>query len=155
MGVEERFDLSRTDQLELIEQVTNAALSDQSLGELARLVEGDLTEPSETGYNTQNGRVSLPSNDSQLKHILRDDEGHLLDSPENRALLVDLANDSSKFVGTDQYGNSWNAELLVDGTQNWVRYRNGIIINGGRNVIPQPWNNKTGFNHSPTQWRKR
>ena len=39
MDVEERFDLSRTDQLELIEQVTNAALSDQSLGELAQLVE--------------------------------------------------------------------------------------------------------------------
>ena len=39
MDVEERFDLSRTDQLELIEQVADQALTDQTVGELARLVE--------------------------------------------------------------------------------------------------------------------
>ena len=32
MDVEERFDLSRTDQLELIEQVADQALTDQTVG---------------------------------------------------------------------------------------------------------------------------
>ena len=50
MDVEERFDLSRTDQLELIEQVADQALTDQTVGELARLVEQDgLTDDSEHG----------------------------------------------------------------------------------------------------------
>ena len=96
--------------------------------------------------NTQGAEVSLPKNNSQLKHIFRDDEGHLLDTPENRKLLYDLANDKSKFVGKDKWGN---AEILEDGSQNWVRYRNGVINEGGKNLVPHDWDSQTGFNFNP------
>ena len=32
------------------------------------------------------GRIKMPRNDSQLKHIFRDEEGHLIDTSENRKI---------------------------------------------------------------------
>ncbi len=37
------------------------------------------------------GRIKMPRNDSQLKHIFREDEGHLPDTPENRKMVSDFA----------------------------------------------------------------
>lgn len=99
-------------------------------------------------------KVSLPSGDSQLKHIFGKRSGHLLDTEENRKMLIDLANDKSKCVGKDKYGNSWNVEDLPDGRQNWVRYQNGIINEGGRNDSLKPWNPETGLNNNPTKRRR-
>lgn len=93
--------------------------------------------------------IVLPPNDSQLKHILRVDVGHLPDTPENRKLLVDLANDSSKYLGKDKWGNSWNARINEDGTQDWVVYRGNVIREGGKNLTPKPWNPETGLNFNP------
>ena len=45
------------------------------------------------------GTIKLPSNDSQLRHIFENREGHLPNTPENRKLLQDLANDSTKYKG--------------------------------------------------------
>ena len=101
------------------------------------------------GHTKGSGKISLPSNASQLKHIFRDKEGHLPDSPENRKLLEDLANDNSKFRGTDKWGNSWNAQELEDGSQIWVRYQNGVINEGGKNNTPRLWDSETGFNYNP------
>lgn len=101
---------------------------------------------------------SLPSDDSQLKHIFRNAEGHLSDTPENRRKLVTLSNDSSKFQGKDVYGNSWNSDILSDGSQLWVRYRNGVINNGGKTYPPREWDDDTGFNLNPKRnntWRKK
>lgn len=100
------------------------------------------------------GNQSLPKNDSQLKHIFSGKNGHLSDTPANRKLLSDLANDQSKFIGKDKYGNSWNAETNSDGTQNWVRYQNGTINEGGQNASPRPWNSETGLNNNPVKRRK-
>ena len=100
------------------------------------------------------GNQSLPKNDSQLKHIFSGKNGHLSDTPANRKLLSDLANDHSKFIGKDKYGNSWNAETNSDGTQNWVRYQNGTINEGGQNASPRPWNSETGLNNNPVKRRK-
>ena len=98
---------------------------------------------------------SLPENESQLKHIFSEREGHLSDTSANRKLLTDLANDDRKFIGKDKYGNSWNAETVDDGTQNWVRYRNGTINEGGKNLTPRPWNKDTGLNNNPVKRRKK
>ena len=89
--------------------------------------------------------VSLPSKPGQLQHIFRDEPGHLLDSPANRALLEGLANDINAVLGSDRFGNVWAARLNLDGTQVWVQYRNGIIMNGGVNATPRLYNAITGL----------
>ena len=76
--------------------------------------------------------VSMPSNNAQLKHIFRDAPGHLPDTPKNRAMILELANDPGKYVGTDAHGNMWNVEMTSDGAQIWVRYRGGVINNAGK-----------------------
>lgn len=98
---------------------------------------------------------SLPKNDAQIKHIFSGKEGHLEDTPSNRKLLTDLANNKEKFIGTDKYGNSWNAEINSDGKQNWVRYQNGTINEGGQNQVPRQWDNETGYNNNPFKRRKK
>ena len=103
----------------------------------------------------QGAKQSLPKNDAQLKHVFSGKDGHLSDTPANRKTLTDLANDQSKFIGTDKYGNSWNAETNSDGSQNWVRYQNGTINEGGQNATPRPWNNETGLNNNPVKRRKQ
>lgn len=86
--------------------------------------------------------IKLPQNVEQIKHIFRNARGHFDDTPENRKILTKLANDKTKYIGTDRYGNSWSEEILIDGSQNWVRYRNGVINNGGNNYPPRTWENR-------------
>lgn len=101
------------------------------------------------------GQVRLPADKSQLNHIFGERAGHLPDTPENRARLTRLAQDSSKYIGTDKYGNSWNVELSSDGKQYWVRYKNGVINEGGVNETPRIWDEKTGLNSNPFKRRRR
>ncbi|MDO4962039.1 MAG: hypothetical protein Q4E57_09390 [Eubacteriales bacterium] len=91
------------------------------------------------------GKVKLPPNDSQLKHIFRDEEGHLPDTPENRKMVQELANDKRFHRGKDQYGNEWHVRLNEDVTQDWTRSNNQLINNAGRNTVPRPWSDKTGL----------
>jgi hypothetical protein len=100
-------------------------------------------------------KQSLPKNKAQLKHIFSGKEGHLSDTPANRRMLVKLANNQDRYVGKDKYGNSWNIEKIESGAQNWVRYQNGIINEGGQNKIPRSWNQETGLNRNPIKRRKR
>jgi len=95
------------------------------------------------------GKVKLPENDSQLKHIFRKAEGHLEDTPENRELLENLANDIKYHAGKDQYGNDWNFRNNDNGAQDWVRSRNDTINDGGRNSTPRTWDPDTGLNFNP------
>jgi hypothetical protein len=88
---------------------------------------------------------SFPSGESQLRHIFRDAPGHLADTPANRALLQNIADDATTTLGTDRFGNVWSARTLEDGTQVWVQVRNGIIQNGGVNPMPRVFNPKTGL----------
>ena len=97
------------------------------------------------------GTIKLPSNDSQLRHIFENREGHLPDAPENRKLLQDLANDSTKYKGKDKYGNVWNVRMNNDGTQDWVRSQHQVINEGGRNRTPRPWDKETGLFRNPTK----
>ena len=72
------------------------------------------------------GKIKLPPNDSQLKHIFEERDGHLPDTPENRKLLEELANNRDRYRGKDKYGNDWNIRLNDDGTQDWVRSQHQV-----------------------------
>ena len=106
-------------------------------------------EASISPENSQNNTISLPENNSQLEHIFGNRPGHVPDTAENRRMLENLANDSTKFKGRDKYGNSWNITLNDDGKQPWVRYQNGVINEGGINDKPRPWDDETGLNQNP------
>lgn len=113
------------------------------------------TQGSQKEDNQANQKQHLPKDESQLKHIFKDKHGHLKDTPENRKLLVKLANNKNKYAGKDKYGNSWNIETTDSGAQNWVRYQNGIINEGGQNKTPRKWDNETGLNNNPVKRRKK
>ena len=97
------------------------------------------------------GKIKLPPNDSQLKHIFEERDGHLPDTPENRKLLEELANNRDRYKGKDKYGNDWNIRLNDDGTQDWVRSQHQVINEGGRNKEPRPWDDETGLFRNPTK----
>lgn len=89
---------------------------------------------------------AFPAGRSQLMHIFRNKSGHLADTPENRRLILELANDPTCFQGTDMWGNDWYARIDEDGSQLWAEVRNGATIrNCGRNQTPKPWNPETGL----------
>ena len=71
-----------------------------------------------------------------MGHIVRPKKGHLTDTPENRALLIAVANDPSAWTERDQYGSIWLYREQEDGTEVWVQVYNGIIFNGGVNRKP-------------------
>jgi len=99
-----------------------------------------------TNIITNTEKVVLPSDRSQLCHIFKDD--HLLsNTPENQKLLLDLANDKSYYVGTDERNNMWNYRFDSQGRQIWVEYRDNIIRDGGINVGDdiREFNKKTGL----------
>ena len=98
-----------------------------------------------TGTGSFPTRNSIPNDDSTLGHIFRADTGHVPDTPDNRSLLESVGNDMDSFLGSDQYGNDWFARIENNGSQVWVEARNGRIWDGGVNVIPKPWNPKTGL----------
>lgn len=90
-------------------------------------------------------KIKLPKNDAQLKHIFREEKGHLPDTPENRKLLLDLANQKEYHQGKDCHGNDWHVRLNEDGTQDWVRSMNQTINEGGKNISPITWDEETGL----------
>ena len=99
------------------------------------------------------GGNSLPTNDSQLGHIFGDRPGHLPDTPENRQLLVDVANDDDNYLGTDKYGNEWHARQESDGSHTWTTSRCGTIRNGGQDKTPHESDDDTGLNNNPFKKR--
>ncbi len=106
--------------------------------------------PSNLTYCKGGGAASngahFPKNDSQIKHIFRKKDNHFPDTPENRALLEQLANDESKYIGTDAKGVRWYVQQNPDGSQLWVTVRDDVIQNGGLNPAPRSWDDETGLN---------
>ncbi|PMS14281.1 hypothetical protein FNF07_05190 [Trinickia caryophylli] len=88
--------------------------------------------------------------DSRAGHIFRDSDGHISDTPANRQLLENVANDPSAVLGTDKYGTTWAAKTNPDGTQTWVGIRGGKVSYGGINQTPKSFNPQTGL-ASPTR----
>ncbi len=113
-----------------------------------------MSDKGETGhFGDGNGGNKLPPDKSQLDHIFDDREGHLPDTPANRQLLVDVANESDNYLGKDKYGNDWHARTEADGSQTWTESRGGIIQNGGSNNPPREWDNDGGLNNNPFKKR--
>jgi len=81
----------------------------------------------------------------RVPHIFRNAPGHLPDTPANRKLLQDVADDPATVLGTDKFGNTWSARTLDDGTQAWVQTRDSNIINAGLNPTPRAFNPRTGL----------
>lgn len=108
-----------------------------------------------TNGNNSPDEVKLPQDPSQLDHIFGNREGHLPDTPGNRDALVNLANDNSNLWGKDKYGNNWNVKQTSDGGQLWVRHRNGVINEGGKNNPPRSWDGETGLNNNPFKGGKK
>lgn len=94
------------------------------------------------------GKIKLPPNDSQLKHIFRKARGHLEDSPQNRQKILELANDPKCYGGKDRRGLDWHYRILDDGSQLWVTTRNGIIQDGGVNNPPHSWDERAGLSYN-------
>ena len=102
------------------------------------------------GYSSQESEGDsvtniIPDNNSTIGHIFREAEGHIPDTLENRALLVNVANNTENFRGIDKYGNEWYTKILENGKEVWVESRNGKIFDGGVNEIPKSWNSDTGL----------
>lgn len=58
----------------------------------------------------------------------------LADTPANRALIQKISN--GKPLGVDQYGKSWFAKILDNGTQIYTYTRNGVVKGAGTNQTP-------------------
>ena len=76
--------------------------------------------------------AKMPKKRSQIMHIMRNDDGHLSDSPRNRSVLVDLTSHPEYYVGIDKHGNSVYSRV-DGGFQYWAYVRNDVIQNGGVN----------------------
>ena len=93
------------------------------------------------GPSKRNGKFKLniqqfakmPKQKAQVKHIMASRTGHLVDTPKNRKILVDLTNDKSSFLGISKHGNEVYAKT-VNGIQYWAYVRNGIVQDGGANI---------------------
>lgn len=101
--------------------------------------------------------------------IFRPAHGHLKeDTPENRKIFEDVANDPSNNVSekystnawnndyaTDKYGNEWYSKINEKGEQIWVKVRGKYIINAGINGVGElrTYDKDTGFD-KPQKERK-
>ena len=97
----------------------------------------------DSGNSHKAGKVRIDS--KQTNHIFRNKIGHLKDTPNNRALLEKVGSNQKLRLGTDRYGSSWHAQINPNGSQIWVKVRNGQIVNGGVNKIPKSFNQETGL----------
>jgi filamentous hemagglutinin len=77
--------------------------------------------------------------------MFRNAEGHMSDTPANRQLLTDVANNPKLVAGTNSWGVTESSLTRADGTQVWVGVRNGQIQYGGLNQTPRAWDPVSGF----------
>ncbi len=100
-------------------------------------------------------QIKLPTNSAQIKHIFREEEGHLPDTPANQKKILDVANNENNYVGTSSNNNcTWYSEKQEDGSQIWVKVHGGTISNAGKNEKPRKWNSETGFDRNPNKGGK-
>ena len=83
--------------------------------------------------------------EKNIDHIFRDAEGHLPDTPANRELLENVANNPQTRLGVDKWGNTWHATTDANGNQIWAQVRGNRIVNGGAKNPPKTWNPSTGL----------
>ena len=138
-GLQGEFDLA---ELQLKKQLGPDALEVGS-----RLKEVcDYNRPFKAKVPADAKKLSIDFTVDGIGHIFKNKTGHLLDTPENRRLLLELASDlKNYFEHPDSRGNMWCEKILDDGTQLWAEVRNGKIRNGGLNISPKKWDPVTGL----------
>jgi hypothetical protein len=73
---------------------------------------------------------------TQANHIFSGRPQKFSDTPANRALITDLANNTYNYLGKDRFGKSWYAET-VGGRQHYAYTQNGVIKGAGYNIPPR------------------
>lgn len=58
--------------------------------------------------------AQMPSKEAQIKHIMSERKGHIIDTPENRSLLESGSSNEKNYVGKDSHGNTRYAKLLIE-----------------------------------------
>ena len=83
----------------------------------------------------------FPEQRAQMMHMFRNAPGHIADTPANRQLLLNTANNARNFVDIDRFGSRVYTQMLANGNQVWVYVRNGVIQDGGVNLVGavRPW----------------
>jgi len=77
--------------------------------------------------------AEMPKNNSQISHIMRNDLGHLPNTPQNQRILIEMTSDVRNFLGIDKVGNEIYTKTEAN-KQYWAYVRKGIIQNGGVNI---------------------
>jgi hypothetical protein len=106
---------------------------------------GDSGSSQDPNKDKKDPEIQIYDKNGQDKHIFRNGEGHLPDTPENRELLRDVASDIKNKLDVDSRGNEWYAKTLSNGKQVWALVRNNVIRNGGINDTPRSFNKQTGL----------
>jgi len=99
------------------------------------------TDPDDEDQDKSKIKVS----ETDSKHIFRNEEGHIPDTPENRQLLIAVVSDAKNFLGPDKYKTKWYAKITSTGQQIWAGIRDGVIRYGGINETPKTYNPETGL----------
>jgi RHS repeat-associated protein len=68
-------------------------------------------------------------------HIFSGGPRKFTDNAANRKLISDLTSDESKYIGIDDYGKKYYAQVNSDGTQTYAYVQDGIVKGAG-------WNDK-------------
>ena len=93
----------------------------------------------------KNSSPIVKISEDDAPHMFGNRPGHLIDTPANRQLLIDLTSNKKNFLGVDNYGTQWYAKTIKDGKQLWATVRNHIIRNRGLNNVPKEFNPMTGL----------
>ena len=128
-----------------LDKIKNVAKTGKTADNVADIAEGAAEDAGKVVESGSVTKISLPENDAQLKHIFREGNGHIIDTPDNRSKILNVANDKKNYLGRDARGNDWYAKTESDGSQIWVRTRNEKVDNAGVNTTPRTWDDETGL----------
>lgn len=105
--------------------------------------------------NSKKERIKIL--ETKVRHIFRKEENHFeLDTPQNREIIENVANDEKNYLGPNRFGNKWYGKIIKNGKQIWVEVRDNKIINAGINKTPQEYNPISGLSQQfkPVKIRK-
>lgn len=100
--------------------------------------------------NKDKKRKKLSDNADDLKHMFRKKQNHFGEKTfAITAMIEELANDVTNYLGSDKRGHDWYAKILENGQQLWAKVEGNIIRNAGINEIPRLYNAITGLCSPP------
>ena len=91
----------------------------------------------ESSESNEKPKIVFSEKGGQIKHIFRKAEGHVEDTPENRKMILDTANEPHNYIGTDKDKTDWYQKPLPSGKQVWVQVWGSQVNNAGVNDRPR------------------